>query len=267
MGTYYDGKNKRLLHFGKSADQDFWDRHWKTNDYKKIMERSKNDQFVLKTLNKYIPDKGGIILEGGCGRSQIVYCMHANGYKTIGIDFAEKTVKKCKEAMPDLDIRIGDVKSLNFADSYFKGYWSLGVIEHFFEGYEDIINEIKRVLVNDGYLFLTFPNMSSLRKLKAKLGLYKDFDGQTRDNFYQFILDPEIVINDFNELGFELLEKKSLGGIKGFKDEFKIFKPFLQKLNDYNGNNIWIIGFRYLLDRSLTLLAGHTIFMVFKNIK
>jgi len=64
------------------------------------------------------------------------------------------------------------------------------VIEHFWEGYNEILKEAKRVLKPKGYLFLTFPYMSPLRKFRANLGLYRilDFNNKSKnDDFYQFI--------------------------------------------------------------------------------
>ena len=68
-----------------------------------------------------------------------------------------------------------DVRNLNFDDGFFDGYWSLGVIEHFYEGYERIIKEVNRVIKRNGFVFLTFPSLSFLRKFKSKWGLYVDY--------------------------------------------------------------------------------------------
>ena len=194
--------------------------------------------------------------------------MHVHGYKAIGVDFAKKTIERVKDAIPELDVRVGDVRDLQFPDNYFTGYWSLGVIEHFWDGYHDILEEMRRVLINDGYLFLTVPYMSPLRRLKAKLGLYNDFKGEGKENFYQFALDHDTVINDFVGVGFKLLENRPLDGIKGLKGEVRVFKPLLQKLYDYQGKNLGVMGFRFVLDKLLaTFGAGHIIFLVFKNMK
>lgn len=268
MKIYYDKGNRRLVYIEESAAPDFWDSHWDTENFREAIESGKNNRFVLKTLQRYIPNKKGRILEGGCGRGQVVYCMQAHGYESLGVDFAKKTIEQVKEAIPELDVREGDVRDLQFHDNYFRGYWSLGVIEHFWDGYYDILEEMGRVLINGGYLFLTFPYMSPLRRLKAKLSLYKEFKGEGKENFYQFALDPETVIKDFETIGFKLLDKKPTSGLKGFKDEVSMFKPILQKLFDYQGKSLWINGFSFVLDKVLaTFGAGHMIFLVFKNEK
>lgn len=127
---------------------------------------------------------------------------------------------------------------------------------------------MRRVLINGGYVFLTFPYMSPLRRLKAKLGLYKEFNGEEKESFYQFALDWKTVIKDFKLLGFELLDKRPISGIKGFKDEVSLFKPLLQRVFDYQGKSLGIKGFKFVLDKVSTAFgAGHMIFLVFRNSK
>lgn len=265
MKVFYDRQDMKLVYLGESASPDFWDSHWEKGDLRKSVEKQRDNKFILGILRKYFPDKKGRILEGGCGRGQIVYCMHVHGYKSVGIDFAKKTIKRTKEIFPELNVRVGDVRALQFPENYFAGYWSEGVIEHFWKGYDDILREAKRVLVSGGYAFFTFPYMSPLRKLKVKLGLYEEFSGGEPDNFYQFVLDHDLVIRDFEASGFKLIKKRARSGLKGLKDEVSIFKPFLQKLYDYQGESLWILGFRYLLDRLLAVFAGHMIFLVLRN--
>ena len=67
-------------------------------------------------------------------------------------DSAEDVVKKINALVPELDIRQGDVFNLQEEDQSLDGYWSLGVIEHYFDGYDGISNEMKRVLKKDGVL-------------------------------------------------------------------------------------------------------------------
>ena len=141
------------------------------------------------------------------------------------------------------------------------------MLEHFWDGYQPVIKEMQRVLANGGYVFLSFPYMSPLRKLKAKLGLYREYDGQGRENFYQFVLDHDAVVRDFEARGFKLMEKAPSAGLKGFKDEVSLFKPVLQKLFSYKGENLLIRGIRFLLDHLLAVFAGHTVFLVLRTEK
>ena len=263
-------KEKRCLGiFGQKADSSFWDEHWEISNLRNYITSCRNNDFIMGPLKTYLPDEDGIILEGGCGRAQNVFCMRHNGYKAIGVDFAEATVKAVKEALPELDIRKSDVGNLPFKDGEIAGYWSLGVIEHFWEGYDSILDEMARVIRNKrGFLFLTFPHMSLLRKIKGSLGFYKKrYAENDVQRFYQYCLDYRKVIEDLEKRGFILREKSFHDGIKGFKDEISLVKPLLQQVYDgkkLNGR----IGRRVkrVLDKCLAIFASHIILLVMEKV-
>ena len=126
---------------------------------------------------------------------------------------------------------------------------------------------MRRTVVNGGFVFVGFPYMSPLRRLKAKLGLYDEFQGSRKADFYQFALNPDTVVNNFKAMGFTLLYAKPGSGLKGFKDEVTQLKPLLQRLYDYHGDNLAVKGFRFILDKLLSSFAGHTMFLVLENEK
>lgn len=234
MKCYFDKINKRLIYVGKIADANYWDNHW-NREISKLKEqiKVKNNNFIIGYTKKYLPI-GTRIFEGGCGLGDKVYALHYHGYDAYGIDYAEKTVKKVNQYAPELKITVGDVRNLSFPDNFFDGYWSLGVIEHFYDGYEKIVSEMLRVLKPKGYLFLTVPVISPLRKTKVRLKKYTEYkeSKETRNNFYQFAFDPKLVISDFESKGFDLVDVKPCDGVKGLKDEISLLKPFLQYLYD-----------------------------------
>ena len=110
MKKYYDEKCKRLVFIGKHADDNYWDEHWQQEDFKKSIQKTFNP-FVVGNTRKYIK-KGGRILEGGCGIGQNVYLLNHHGFNVVGIDYAKKTVEKINSNMPELDVRLGDVRKL-----------------------------------------------------------------------------------------------------------------------------------------------------------
>ncbi len=140
---------KRLVYLEGKATPQFWDHRWQAEG--KPGPANLKDEVVTVT-EKYLP-RGARILEGGCGRANKVMALSAAGYRATGVDFAEDSVKQARLHYPDLDIRQGDVRSLDFPDGHFDGYWSMGVIEHFWEGYGPILAEAARVLRPNGYLF------------------------------------------------------------------------------------------------------------------
>jgi SAM-dependent methyltransferase len=268
MEQYFDIKNDRLVCINKKAGSKFWDSHWDKYDVAGMIKASSFNRLVVVPTKKYLPE-GSRILEGGCGLGRNVWSLYKNGYNAYGIDYAGQAVEKVKAAVPDLKVSFGDLRNLEFKDHFFDGYWSLGVIEHFYQGYDEIANEMKRVIKPGGYLFLTFPCMSVLRKKRAKKGMYKRWEESKMlmSGFYQFCLSVDSVKSHFKHKGFKLLESNPIGGLKGFKDEieFKLLKNQLQRL--FDSHHIAGRALAWGIDKMLAPFAGHSQFMVFKSME
>jgi len=261
---FYDKENQRLILFKHKADSHYWDYHWQSTDLIGKVKAVKNNRFVKKFTTKFLKP-GTRILEGGCGIGQNVYGLKSWGYEAYGVDFAKETVERTKREFPELKISVQDVRKLNFPDNFFEGYWSLGVIEHFWEGYDEILKEAKRVIKPGGYLFLTFPYMSPLRKLKAKLGLYPVFKRDKVDlgNFYQFILDIDKVKKNVEKYGFKFCLRYPFDATKGMKDEILFLSPILKR--GYNSQNIFAKGIRFSISILFSKITSHVILLVFQK--
>lgn len=254
MNVYYQKCKKRLVYFNSAATPEYWDEHWNKNP-KVFKNLYKDNTYVSELAKKYINHRGTIV-EGGCGRANHVYSLSKNGFRSIGIDYAKKTVDHVNNYLPDLDVRLGDVQKLDLKSNSIDGYFSLGVIEHFFDGYGQISNEMSRVLKSGGFLFITIPTMSNLRKLKAYFGAYDNFNNNSSEGFYQFALDSDQVVESFIEKGFKLIKKSNKNGYKGFKDEAPHFlKYFLQYI--YDSNFFCFKALRVILDKILSSTCGH----------
>lgn len=232
---YYDRKHNRLVYIGSKASDAYWDEHWSKSDIVTVLKNkrlSRDQQFVVNITKKYLAP-GSKIIEGGSGVGDKVKALHEVGYLVTGVDFAKETVSKVRLINPDLDIVLGDIKQLQFDNSEFDGYWSLGVIEHFFNGFDDIVSEMRRVLKVKGYLFLTVPIMSNIRKVKSVCGMYPNWFIDKNDDFYQYALNKEYIVEEMQKHGFLLVNYKGWSGLKGLKDEIagtKIIVKLLYKL-------------------------------------
>ncbi len=263
MKRYYDKYKKRLVYIGEASTKSFWDKHWKSEEFEKLI-KAKSNRFIVKNTQKYLPT-GSKILEGGCGRGDKIYVLANMGYDVYGVDWAEITVGFINKYAPELKVTCQDVRSLSFYSNFFDGYWSLGVIEHFYEGYETVLQEAYRVIKKNGLLFLTFPSMSILRRIKAKMGSYITYNENEAviRNFYQFVLDEKEVIRKLSEIGFKLLKKGRYDGVKGLKDEITVLKPIFQRL--YDSSNFFSRGIKYLLNCLINPLTGHMSFLILKK--
>lgn len=268
MEKYFDPRNSRLVFIKNNANALFWNSHWNRLDIKNQIKAAVFNRLILGPTKKYLP-RGSRILEGGCGLGQNVYSLQKGGYEVYGVDYANETVMRVNKAIPQLNVSFGDVRQLPFKESFFEGYWSLGVIEHFYSGFYDIVLEMRRVTKPSGYIFLTFPCMSFFRLKKAGQGKYKQWREETAliKNFYQFALSMENVVSIFEEMKFELIKSQSLSGLKGFKDETE-YKPLRDLLqNIYDSTRFSSRGIAWILDQVLAPYAGHTRLLIFRNRK
>jgi SAM-dependent methyltransferase len=267
QGRYYDPSRKALVYVHRRATPDFWERHWESHPGLLDTLQTIRETFVSQVVSRHLDPQDGWILEGGCGPGQEVAALGNRGYRAVGVDFAARTIRTVKGLAPDLELVCGDVRRLPFPDGLFAGYLSIGVIEHFWEGFDSIASEAYRVLRPGGYLILTFPHMSLLRRLKRRLSRYPEWKGGTPENFYQFALDARTVLETFERLGFERVDGRPYDGLKGTKDEIRPVRAVLQLLYDYDGNRPSVIRLRTLLSEILAPAAGHCMILVLQKVR
>lgn len=264
MECYSDKINKRLVYIGRRANNRFWDDHWDSENTTRKAFTQRPASFTVYHTKKFLPC-GSKILEGGCGYGINLYSLHAKGYNAYGIDYACETVKKLKMNLPELNVCVGDVRALPYPDEEFDGYWSLGVLEHFYNGFENITAEAKRVLKTKGYFFVTVPYMNLLRKVKVFLNCYPFWQkDEAPENFYQFVLNKDDVISAIEKHGFKLIFSSPFDGVKGLKDEIDLFRKPLAAI--YKSTNVSVRILRKSLDWSVRKISGHMILLVFQKI-
>lgn len=261
---YYDRANRRLVYTRREADAGYWDEHWASMPPGETTGEHAGNQFYVEVTAKHLPG-GSRVLEGGCGLGDKVWALQGAGFEAYGADFAADTVERALKAAPQLRLSVGDVRALPFPDSFFDGHWSIGVIEHFYDGFEPIASEMRRVLRPGGFLFLTFPAMSPLRRCKARLRAYERWDASSRDqasDFYQFALPADAVLEVMRRHGFELVEQTAHGGMRGLKAEMPRLHRLLRR--SYHGKRRRE-GLKRALDGALAPLAGHSVLIVMKR--
>lgn len=263
MKKYFLIKENKIAFISQKADKKLWDKHWSKSLLKKIPDSYTTDRLFVPIVIKYLP-KNSKIIEGGCGNGHVVFALKKRGYDPLGIDYAPDTIKTIKKMYPHLKFETGDVRKLKQQSNSFDGYISGGLIEHYVDGYQTLIKEMKRVLKPGGYIFITFPYISPLRRLKIKLNMYKKKNRLNKydiKNFYQYALTEKQVIFDFEKHGMKLIEKQKKDGIKGLKDEISLLSPILQII--YSGKYMYPL--KILLSNFLNPFSSHIILLVFRN--
>jgi len=272
MRVQYDPQRKCLLCFKDKQDFSSWDDHWSKVDISQLYASLSRYNLILRVTKKYLKPEDGPILEGGCGIGQFVYSLCRAGFRCVGVDAADKTINIAKKANPTLNLQTMDVRELKFPDDYFAGYWSLGVIEHFADGYDEALAEMVRVVKPEGFVFVTVPIMSLIRTIKAVFGVYelvnrKNEGDLCETTFYQYVLPQRNVIKKFARGGLRLVEMRRTGGIKGLSDEISVVKSLLKSAGDLRRKSLALKVAYKLLDTMLCLTSGHMGLFVFKKLK
>lgn len=248
----------RLVYLQAHATPDFWDARWRAEG--KPPSVSPRDP-VVRVTTRYLP-LGSKILEGGCGRANKVKAMADAGFRATGIDFAPQTVSQAKIDFPGLDIRQGDVRSLDFSSGYFDGYWSIGVIEHFWKGYGEILSEAARVLRPQGILFLSAPWLSPYRRRKVRRGGFSRLDFAAEpDAFYQFALNRQEVGAQLATHRFELLRWSGVASEVTMKEDVTVCRAQVDWLLGSKGSILKRV-LRRVVTSGLNPYCGHSFLAV-----
>lgn len=115
-------------------------------------------------LAKYL-QRGGHVLEIGCGGGRVTAHLQARGCEVVAIDYNQAIVAEANERRPELDIRHGDARSLAAADgSLDVVFFSFNGIDYVpdQEGREQCLREAKRVLRPGGLFVFSSHNLKSM---------------------------------------------------------------------------------------------------------
>jgi SAM-dependent methyltransferase len=211
----------RLAYYKKAANADYWDKFWKKRISPEYFVEFLKGNLGLKEqiFTKYLPINERI-LEAGCGTAKWVIALRQRGYNVEGIDWGRQTIERIHALFPDLPIRYGDASALPVEDGFYGAYISLGVIEHRAAGPEPFLAEAFRVLRPGGIAIFSVPWFNPVRRLKALLGCFKEFDTKGM-SFYQYAFRTTEIKKLLAAAGFKVLLSRSTRNIReGFEDEF-----------------------------------------------
>lgn len=131
---------------------------------------------VLREIkNLKFKDRQNIkILEIGCADGSFSSVLKDEGYDVFAVDISEKAIENAKKN--GLQATVVDIeRGINFQRDFFDIVIAAEVIEHIYDT-DFVLNEIKRVMKKDGYLFITTPNLASLKnRVRLLLGEYPQY--------------------------------------------------------------------------------------------
>ncbi len=259
----FDPLTNLLWYVEQRPTAEFWDDKWEAAS-QAVFSNPPRHRATVQITRKYVA-LGSRVLEGGCGLGDVVYALDRAGYRAEGVDYAPKVVSAIQSHWPHLAIRQGDVRSLNVEDGRYDGYWSIGVIEHFANGFASISSEMRRVLRLGGYLFLSFPSFNEFRKARASMGSYRMATAKPEENsgFFQYALDPHIVLAHFQSLGFKMMESRGIGSLQCLAEDLKVAASFARFLDCFPSRVSTVASMA--MDLLLGRYAGHSCLLVLRK--
>jgi SAM-dependent methyltransferase len=259
--AYWPGA-KRLVYLDKKATPQFWNARWQSEGRPGPV--NPRDEVITVTA-RFLP-RGARVLEGGCGRGNKVRAMVEGGFRATGVDFAADSVEQARLNYPNLDIRHGDVRSLDFPDGHFDGYWSIGVIEHFWQGYGRILDEAARVLRTRGFLFLSAPWLSPYRVRKVGNGDYPAVEFQREpESFYQFALGRAEIASQLGKHGFELIRWQGVASEVSMTEDMVAFRRPIHWLLGSRGSIIKRV-LRKAVANAMNPYCGHSFLAIARRV-
>lgn len=155
----------------------------------------------------------GKVVEAGCGLGRYVLYLKRLGIDIEGVEFHQPTVLSLKRWARNrglsVDLAAADVGALPYAPSSLSGYLSFGVIEHFEQGPQQVLQEAYRVLRPGGVAIITVPAFSfSQAYIKTR---------RTVGNFAKQLLGLRVQRREFFQYWYTLGQLKSFVESAGLK--------------------------------------------------
>ena len=114
-------------------------------------------------------EPGSDVLEVGCGNGKTLAALKGIGCNVIGVDFSEEAVISCRQLIPDVEVRHGDILDLEFEDCSFDAVVLFHVLEHVLpEDMGKVASEIGRVLRPGGRAYIRSFSVDDMRSEKGE---------------------------------------------------------------------------------------------------
>ncbi len=219
--------NGRLALFHESSNHlDYWRGYWSDEARASLTAKGLSGDLgeFERLLTTYLP-RNLQALEAGCGPAHIVAALRSRGFNVVGIDYEPEVVRFVNEALPDLDVRHGNILSLEFPNESLGGYISVGVVEHFPGGPAPALVEARRVMHPDGVALISVPYLNPLRKV-----LFDHLDegacNSPHANFHQYDFSQDEFSGFLRQAGFRVVEILPYGVMAVLVREHPFFRRF-----------------------------------------
>jgi len=154
----------------------------------------------------------GRLLDVGCGMGIFLSMAKEKGWEVFGVDVSDYAISFARKKF-GLNCFTGKLKNANFPDKYFEVITLWDAVEHFENPLEEL-EEIKRILTDDGIILFDTPNVESLMRLiahwtyRATGGLFKYPVRKLYHQFHLYYFSPRTLRMLLDKAGFEIIEMK-----------------------------------------------------------
>ena len=178
------------------------------------LARTENlDRFFYKFSKSMLPlpvDGKNMMLDLGCGMAEFAQFASENGWKTSVSDVSEDNVKHAQEIGIDakhLDLNL----PIPYNDKTFNVVSLIEVLEHIMNA-ETLVEEVHRVLADDGCFLLSTPNYAFYKhRLNGMWGKSPPEEGK----HFRFFIRRKLK-KILNSRGFKVVERNSFGYVPLF---------------------------------------------------
>jgi SAM-dependent methyltransferase len=113
----------------------------------------------LHLLNRLAEDvRGrGLVADLGCGPGHVARYLHDQGVRMLGIDLSPRMIDSARQRSPDMEFRVGDMRTLDLPDGALAGIVAFYSLIHIGEPEMGAtLRELRRVLAPGGLLLVAF---------------------------------------------------------------------------------------------------------------
>lgn len=196
----------------------FYERYWS-------LKEGHLSDFELKwpTLIPLIPKDGGVVVDFGCGKGEILKEIKKINFKAdfIGLDVSETALENARKILPDMRFeKIVDGGSFPIEDASIDFVFSSEVIEHVYDT-ENAFKELSRVLKPGGKILMTTPFHGLFKNLML-VSFAFDRHFNPKGPHVRFF-SKKSLLNMFTDNGFKILKYGFYGRFFPFSHSIYVF--------------------------------------------
>ncbi len=114
----------------------------------------------MNLLRRFLGKQKGRILDVGCGSGEFLSLMKKAGWQVTGLEYGKAASSLAREKF-NIEVNNADLLDTHFADKSFEVVTFWHSLEHLYQP-KETLEEVKRILKDDGLVFIALPNIDNL---------------------------------------------------------------------------------------------------------